>query len=235
MQKKKKTNIILALLIIILLLLILWISINIFIKIDKNEQPEKKYNHECNCDLKIAKYDNFVYLGDSITDWYPLDEMYSEEIPIVNSGVAGYETTDILKRMDKMVYQYNPTKVFILIGTNDLKYKDDSEEKVADNIIKIIKKINKKRPNAKIYYQSIYPVNRNLKNHAAEERYNDEIKKVNSILKDYCKKNNVTYIDMHKILSDENGNLNEKYTTDGLHLSTSGYIQVTLELMSYMR
>ena len=123
------------------------------------------------------KNENIVFLGDSITDWYPFEEMYSNDIPIVNSGIAGYETKDILNRMDDLVYKFNPTKVFILIGTNDIKYEEDDEQVVVDNIKKIIKEIKKNRPNTKVYITSIFPVNRELKYHAAEERYNGEILK----------------------------------------------------------
>ncbi len=182
----------------------------------------------------VKKNDNFVFLGDSIFDWYPIDEMYDSSIPIVNSGRAGYETHDILDRMEEMVYQYNPSKVFILIGTNDLKYEDDDEQEVADNIEKIVEQIKENRPNTKIYLQSIYPVNREIKNHAAEERYNEEIEEVNSRLKDYCKKNDVTYIDMYSVLQDDDGNFKEEYTKDGLHPSTLGYIAITKKLMEYM-
>ncbi len=185
-------------------------------------------------EANVKKNDNFVFLGDSIFDWYPIKEMYDSSIPIVNSGRAGYETQDILDRMDEMVYRYNPTKVFILIGTNDLNYEDDDEQKVADNIEKIVELIKENRPTTKIYLQSIYPINRNMENHGAQERYNDEIQEVNSRLKDYCKKNDVTYIDMYDVLKDDDGNFKEEYTKDGLHPSTLGYIAITKKLMEYM-
>lgn len=183
---------------------------------------------------KDLKHENIVFLGDSITDWYPFEEIFSSDIPIVNSGVAGYETTDILNRLDKMVYQYNPTKVFILIGTNDLKYGDDSEEEVIKNIKKIIKNIKSNRPNAKIYLQSILPVNRELEYHAAEERYNDEILEVNSAMKKYCEENKVTYINLYDNFIDDEGNFDKNYTRDGLHPSDKGYIKMTSILLKYI-
>lgn len=202
-------------------------------KLVKEEAPEKVI---CDWEANIKKNDNFVFLGDSIIDWYPIYEMYDKSIPIVNSGIAGYETHDILERMDEMVYRYNPTKVFLLIGTNDLKYKDnkDDEEEVAKNIEEIIVQIKENRPKAKIYVQSIYPVNREMKNNASEERYNEEIKEVNEKVESYCKDNDVTYIDMYDLLSDGNGNFNESYTNDGLHPNTLGYIVITKKLMEYM-
>ena len=209
---------IINILLIIIIFLVLAIKINCKIE-TKNITIETKEEN--------LKNENIVFLGDSITDWYPISEMYSKDIPIVNSGIAGYETKDIINRLDELVYQYNPTKVFVLIGTNDLKYKDDDEKKVVENIKKIVTEIKKYRPKTKIYIQSIFPVNRELEYNATEERYNEEIKTVNKQVKEYCLKSNITYINIYDELIDDKGNLAEKYTVDGLHLSTKGYIKLT--------
>ena len=179
----------------------------------------------------IHKYDNILFLGDSITEWYPIKDIYGD-LPIVGSGKAGYETKDLLDRMEDMAYAYNPTKVILLIGTNDLKYDEDDEEKVAENIKEIIEKIKKNRPMAKIYYQSIYPVNRSLG--ATEERYNDEIDEVNNIIKEYCQKNGVVYIDMNKELRNDNGDFDKKYAKDGLHPNALGYARISQVLSKYI-
>ena len=190
------------------------------------EKTSKEYSFQ-----DIVKYENIVFLGDSITDWCPIEEIYPG-LPIVNSGVAGYETTDILSRMDSMVYRYNPTKVFILIGTNDIKYVEDSEEQTANNIKEIINRIKTYRKNTKIYYEAILPVNKNKV--ATEERYNDEIQEINRIMKDYCAENNVTYIDMYSLLQDENGDFDGRYTHDGLHPNDLGYARISSELLKYI-
>ncbi len=206
---------------------IILIIINIIIFpsiITAKEKKQSEYD-------KVKKTDNIVFLGDSITDWYPIEEIYGD-LPIVRSGIAGYETEDIISKLETMVYRYNPTKIFILIGTNDLKRDEDATEKTANNMKKIINEIHKKRKNAKIYLQSIYPVNRNL--WAPEERYNSEITEVNNIMKEYCKENNVTYIDMYNELADENGNFDEKYTDDGLHPNDLGYARISLVLSEYI-
>lgn len=201
------------------------VIISTFAKIDVSAKDSSKYI------CKNGGCENILFLGDSITEWYPIEEIFGD-MPIVRSGIAGYETNDILKRMEPMVYRYNPTKVFLLIGTNDLKYKDDDEDEVYNNIVEIISKIRKNRPRAIIYYQTIYPVNRKLG--AAEERYNDEIIKVNSKMKKYCENNNVVYIDMYSELKDDNGNFDEKFTKDGLHPNNLGYARISRVLTQYI-
>ena len=97
---------------------------------------------------ELKEKENIVFLGDSITEIYPINKIYGD-LPIIKSGVSGYKTEDILKRMDSMVYRYNPTKVILLIGTNDIS-KDISEEnlnKTQKNIEKIINGIKKNRKN----------------------------------------------------------------------------------------
>lgn len=220
---------------IVISIIILIVTLAIIIKID-NKNPEVKLVEKVKVEKQktydeIRKEDNIVFLGDSIMDWYPIEEIFGD-LPIVKSGIAGYETDDILSRMDEMVYRYNPTKVFLLIGTNDLKRDEDKTKETANKIIEILNNIKTKRPMTKLYYQSIYPVNRNLS--AAEERYNDEIKDVNRIVKEYCDKNNVTYINMFDELTDDKGNFKESLTRDGLHPNDLGYARISQVLLRYI-
>lgn len=181
--------------------------------------------------------DNYVFLGDSITDWYDLDK-YFEGLPVVNSGVSGYSTNNILNNMNKMVYQYNPSKVFILIGINDLELKVD-DDVVVNNIRKIVQGIKKNRRYAKIYVESIYPIN-NSDDDKIEgsiingNRKNSDIIDINNKLVKLTKEEGATYIDLHKELVDDNGLLKIEYTVDGLHLSSEGYEKVTEVLRKYI-
>lgn len=184
--------------------------------------------------IEVSPFDNFLFLGDSITELYPLEEFY-DNIPVVNSGIFGNKTSDILNNMKSRVYQYNPTKIFILIGTNDL---NSNEEDIVDttfnNIKKIIKEINKNRSTTEIYVESIYPVNRDIENSVATNRTNEKIKNLNQKLKKYCQDDNCKYINLYDDLEDEDGNLNAKYTEDGLHLNSLGYVVITRELLPYL-
>lgn len=178
------------------------------------------------------KTENIVFLGDSITEIYPLEDIFGK-VPIVKSGISGYRTKDILEQLRKMVYQYNPSKVILLIGTND--YLDDSTpDEVASNIKEIVQEIHKHRKNTEIYIESIYPINKNLKKEMVANRDNDKIIETNKKIKDICKKKNLTYIDMYNELIDEDGNFNKKYTYDGLHPNTLGYARISQVLSQYI-
>lgn len=235
-MKSNKNTIIIALIGTINIILLLAI---IFISTKTVNNTKQVVISKDNCEKKteIAKNENYVFLGDSITDWYPFEDLYEENVPIVNSGKAGYLTKDIKKDLKELVYDYNPTKIFILIGTNDLN-SDTPNDITLENINEIIKDIKKNRPHAKIYLQSIYPINatddEKINKKTVGIRTNDDIQKLNKSLKEYCKENKINYIDVYNELIDENGNLNIKYTVDGLHLSTLGYLKVTKKISNYI-
>lgn len=214
----------------IILLIICVIISSLFCLTIKSNKQENPY------DIKVKNNDNFVFLGDSITDWYPIKELY-DDLPIINSGVAGYTTDDILENLDDMVTIYNPTKVFILIGTNDIE-KDKSEEEISKNIKKIVDNILKKRPNTKIYIESIYPINNTddekINHDMVGKRDNKKIRNINKKIKKYCESKNYTYINMYDELLDKDGNLDLKYTEEGLHLTDLGYLKVTKVLYRYL-
>ena len=56
----------------------------------------------------INQNENIVFVGDSIFDWYPTEKIFSD-FPIVNSGIVGNKTTDILANMEERIYKYRRT------------------------------------------------------------------------------------------------------------------------------
>lgn len=183
---------------------------------------------------ELLKYENIVFFGDSITEYYDLQKYY-EQMPVVNSGTSGFTTSDLLQKMEEDVYIFNPTKVVLLIGINDMN-KTDDDLSIIENIKTITSSINEKRPKAKIYIESIYPVDR--------ERYpilidnnvdNNRIRNVNKMIETLCIEKGYTYINMFDELNDkELDKLVYEYSKDGLHLSEEGYKVVTQKLKNVL-
>ena len=221
-----------------LLLLILVVSLvfNVVFLI-KNEDlndsmSEQKDSYEKQLKELSDYYTTYLFLGDSITDFYDLDK-YFEGMPVVNSGISGDTTLDILDNMKERVYDYKPDKVILLIGTNDLIH-NISVEEVISNIEETITKIKENEPKADIYVQSIYPVNDDLDEEMVSVRDNEDIMKINDSIEKYCQDHDCTYINMHDLLTDEDGNFNEEYTEDGLHPNDKCYEVITKELKKYL-
>lgn len=164
---------------------------------------------------------NYIFLGDSIFDFYDLKK-YFPNLPVVNSGIAGNITDDILNDLEKRVYVYNPSKVILLIGINDLLY-EDHDDVIVDNIEKIVSEIKSKFPHCEIYIQSIYPMNEDWRVYVPSE----EIIDINTQLEKYCSDNNFSYLDFYSLLIDEDSKFDRRYTNDGLHPNEEGYRVIT--------
>ncbi len=180
--------------------------------------------------------ENVLFLGDSITEFYDLNKYYPDKMT-VNSGINGNKTSDILDNMQERVYRYNPSTVFLLIGTNDMHARKDNDY-ITDNIKKIIDSIKENRSNAKIYVESVYPINDTdddkIDLDMVGYRTNKKIKDLNEKIKVLCEEEKITYIDMYSLLVDESDNLNIEYTKEGLHMSEEGYEVITKKLNEYI-
>ena len=216
--------------IVILSLIIVLLLYNTFI-INKNI---KKINENViNLKQETGKLENitphYVFLGDSITEQYDLSRYY-EGYSVVNSGISGDTTEEILNNMEKRVYQYNPSTVFLMIGTNDVN-ENKSTEYIFNNIKQIVEEIQTNLPKAKIIVESITPTQEKW----GQNDKNEKRREINQLLHDEYKNSNVTYIDLYTILEDKNSHqLADVYTKDGLHLTDEAYEKISTKLKKYM-
>lgn len=236
-NKTTKRSLFLTIIIISLLFNVLFLLKIDFINNDNialkemAELNRNDYKHEM--ESLEGNYTNYLFLGDSITDLYNLDEYY-EGLPVVNSGISGNTTEDILDDMKNRVYDYNPSKVFLLIGINDLG-SGDSASDVFDNIKKIIAAIENRKPKVSIYIESVFPINKNIDDEEMiSVESNDDVIELNTLIKEYCDKNNYVYINIYDSLTDDDGNFSEEYTDDGLHPNNNGYKVITEKLKKYL-
>lgn len=164
-----------------------------------------------------------VFLGDSITECYNLEEFFPD-LNLINEGKSGDTTTDILKRLKESVFAYTPSILILLIGTNDLELLNSRPEEVINGIKKIVKEVKSHDENIKIYLQSIYPVDYEIKPFSVGKRQNKDILIINEEIKNIKE---VTYLDLHQVLTTKTGKLNKDYTYDGIHINKKGYEVIT--------
>lgn len=170
-----------------------------------------------------------VFLGDSITEMYDLDEYYPD-MNYINRGIGSNETKDILERLDTNVIDIAPKTIVFLAGTNDIGH-GVAEADILANMQEIFVTLAESLPNVKILVQSVYPTreldNLNSKNlvsvrpNAAINQLNQKLQKLCEVLAD--KGVNIHYIDTHSVLTDDEGKLDTNYTVDGLHINHMGY------------
>lgn len=229
-KNKKTSNIIIILLIISLI--VNGLSIVHFIKFDHNKVKIVTKIKE-----KEIKPENIVFIGDSITDFYDLGKYYPNK-NIINSGINGYTTDDLYSKLNKLLYQYKPTKIFLLIGINNI-IRGQNSDKVYNGIKNIIEEIKKNLPETEINVESIYPTNdsdeEKIFGEYVEKNFNKKVIEVNKKTKEYCEKEKINYIDVYSSLLDKNQLLKLEYTADGVHLTDLGYSKVTSILLPYIK
>lgn len=162
-----------------------------------------------------------MMVGNSITeggDWKKL----LNDTTVINRGISGDVTFGVLNRM-KDITDRKPSKLFLLIGINDLS-RNTPDEVIVENIFTIIRKIQQQSPDTKIFVQSILPLNETFKNFPNAFRGKMEhVKFINSQVSKYAGKLNFTFIDLHHQFLDKEGKMEASLSTDGLHLAPAGY------------
>ncbi len=243
---KEKSNVYKELIVVLFLIIIVLTGILLLTindqghnksKIDeclvKNSQDNNKDDDVTN---KDPKEETYLFLGDSIFYQYNTGDHF-RDYNTINTGVNGITALQTIERVDEGVYQYNPTTIFILLGTNDLYHGYTSEE-TFEHLTQLIDKIHSDRPEITINVLSILPINKSDNPKVSQEaninKTNEQINEVNKNLRQYCEDNDFTYINVHDLLLDENGELNLAYTYEGLHITELGYHHITMELLKYI-
>ncbi len=168
---------------------------------------------------------NYLFVGDNQTQDFNLEDLFLNNY-YVKSGEKSLTSHELLDNINNYVYVYNPSHVFIQVGMNDLLEERNIDE-IADNIKDIVKGIKENRSFAKVYVESIYPINKEHDDFDSKYEKIDEslIEDLNKELKDMCNSLKVTYLDVYSEISEKH-QLKEKYTDDGITLNSDGYDRI---------
>ena len=178
-------------------------------------------------EVKSMDY-NYLFIGDYHTNGLEFDEFYKPYVKVSNDD---YTTSDILDDLRDNIYVYNPTDVFIELGSNELD-DENSISEIVSNLKKIVRGIQNNRSLANVYVESLYPINDTIEGFEGNLSI-EFIKETNKEIESMCKSLNVTYIDMYKELS-LNDLLKEDYTDDGVKLNSNGYKKVFKVINRYI-
>ena len=169
-----------------------------------------------------------IFLGDSITEAGEWAEWFGNP-SVKNRGIAGDTTPNLLKRLDE-VLRSQPSKIFLMIGVNDLLFVGKGE--VLDNYQTILQQIKEKSPTTKLYLQSVLPVHRGVSRIPID---NATINALNDGIQQLAKSNNLEFLDIHSLLKDAEGRLDKQYTSDGIHLNGKAYLKWTKAIEQYLK
>ena len=178
---------------------------------------------------------DIIFIGDSIIEYYPLQELLGTSKTIVNRGIRGYQTGLLQENLDAHLYGDAVDQIVLLIGTNDIG-KDVPINEALNNLESVIQTISRDYPLSQIKLVSILPVNEgeNFKQ-TVYIRTNEKINAWNQAYQDLASAYmQVEFVPVFENLLDQEGQLKADYTTDGLHLSVAGYQALSNTLKKYI-
>jgi lysophospholipase L1-like esterase len=206
------------------------------------QKIEKANKLECYRQLNtFVKKDEILFTGSSLAEQFPINELLPDRT-IYNRGVGGFVIDEFLENIDTLIFNLEPSKLFINIGSNDLGLPTYNQDVLMAKYQKVLDLIHDKLPQCQVYILSYYPVNADKKSFIPDEekafifatRTNASINKANKALSLLASKNNAQYIDVNTCLLDNSDTLFEDYTVEGIHLWPKAYARVLEVLVPYL-
>lgn len=163
-----------------------------------------------------------IFLGNSITEAGEWQELVPGK-RVKNRGISGDVTYGVWARLDEVLAS-KPSKIFLLIGVNDLK-RGIPVDTIVSTYRRIVEKIKATSPKTTLYIQSVLPVNETMLNETYKKVTNSLIIALNEKLVQLAASTRCVYADVRSIMQDANGQLTKELTTDGIHLWPLTYIR----------
>jgi lysophospholipase L1-like esterase len=165
-----------------------------------------------------------VFLGDSITDGWRLNEYFPGR-DFINRGISGQVTGQMLGRFLTDVITLHPAAVLILAGTNDIAHGVDIVT-VSNNLTMMADLAD--HYHIKVILASALPVHDY--NAALSPAYEQTrkrspqvIRALNDWIMAFSQKRGYVFLNYYQPLLDVRLNLTREYSDDGLHPNPGGY------------
>ena len=239
-MKAKKKVLVCCNIAVILLIVALIVAV-IFLAIRKQKADLQDY-YQMKCysysvqNTNLAK-GQIVFIGDSITDLYVLDEHYgSLQRACYNRGIGGDTTAGVLERLQVSVFDLAPSTVVLMIGTNDVNG-SQSQADILNRYEQIIRKIKATLPDVNLYCVSVIPQNKQLETYSTidVDHTTQVILQLNPQIQQLAESNGAVYVDLFPLLADSENFLLPEYSDDGIHLNKNGLDVWTAQLLPLLQ
>lgn len=163
-----------------------------------------------------------VFIGDSHVAYFPITEWFKGK-DVLNSGVPGNTTVDVLQRIDSVAEKL-PLSIFIQVGVNDILRAQPGTWDINNTLAdykEIIRLIQTGSPQTRIYIQGLMPVNE-FYTGERQDSITASIIAMNTELRKIADQQHCFYTDLFSVLAEDNA-LPMSYSVDGLHLNGEGY------------
>ncbi len=175
------------------------------------ENIQKKYDTLWN-----SSKETVVFTGSSsIRTWNNLEKLFPNH-QIINTGFGASQATDLLAYTDELILLFNPYKVFIYEGDNDIAVNKRPKD-IVNTTLEIIKRIRDKNRDTQIILLAAKP---SIIRWSLKHKY----KNLNRKFKRLCKKDNLLqFADVWKPMLQGRKLKKDIFEEDGLHMNSKGY------------
>ena len=180
-----------------------------------------RYAAENEAVLKSGVRPKVVFIGDSITENWKIADPSLFSATVLDRGIGGQTTPQILLRFTQDVVALRPQVVHIMAGTNDISGNTGAvtDEAIVQNIRAMIDIA--KANGIKVVLASITPSKQFVARPNVDP--SPRIAAVNRALVKLAAEKKVTYVDYFPALADTAGGLADALGNDGLHPNRDGY------------
>ena len=194
-------------------------------KRDKEQKYEKYRRLNAFCEKG-----QILFTGSSLMEFFPIVELAEGVVQkkVYNRGVGGSTSFEFLDHIDAVLFDLQPSAVFLNIGTNDMAMPDYTKEGLAERYLTIYTQLKEKLPEAKVYFMMFYPMNEAKKPHpmAFGQRTNEMLNEANEALAAVAREFGAEVLDCNAPLRDKEGRLKAEYAIDGVHMWLEAYALV---------
>ena len=180
-----------------------------------------RYRRDNDAIVASGKSPKAVFFGDSITENWVMGDPGLFGADVVGRGIGGQTTAQMLVRFRSDVIDLRPRVVQILAGTNDIAGNrgPTSERDYQNNIMAMVELARAHR--IRVVLASIPPAARFF--WRPEVTPGPQIARLNAWLRDYARRERLTFIDYHAMLAGPEGGMRPGLSLDGVHPNRDGY------------
>jgi lysophospholipase L1-like esterase len=173
----------------------------------------------------IKKYDKIyqpnknpiLFVGSSsIRKWDHLQQVFGA-YNVINRGIGGAVIDDIIFYLDDLVFTYQPRKIVIYVGENDLPKEQETPEIILDKTKQLFTAIRKELPEVPIVYIALKPS-------PVRAKYLSKCKTTNDLIAAFIKEEkNASFLDVYSLMMKDGKMIPEIFVEDMLHMNSNGY------------
>jgi lysophospholipase L1-like esterase len=172
-----------------------------FEKIDREQPPEKGA---------------VLFVGSSsIRFWTNIAESFPK-LKLISRGFGGSHITDTTYFAERIIFPYEPSKIVLYAGDNDIA-RGRSPEQVAADFRELVKKVHARLPKTKIYFLAIKPS-------PARWHLSPQGREANTLIQRYSRlRPKVEFVDVWTPLVKDGKPDPALFEKDRLHINREGY------------